>query len=388
MRVVAALGVILLACMSLSVARGDSRIGPDYVLGPDDVIDVTVENHPQLNKTLVVLPDGKISFPGVGEVVAAGKSLKTLGAELRAALEKTRNNVDVVVSVKEVRSRQARAVGAVKTPGSFVLKPGWRLMDLVAVAGGFVAKPSLITGSLIRTNSRVIALNVLRAMAEPDTDANPVIEVDDLAIFNQVDPATRQVHVIGEVAKPGAFDLQDGTNLVSLLSQAGSPTEKAALSKSYVLRGTTKIPVDLRSILLQGKGQEALTSMVLQPGDALFIPEIIERFAVMGEVHDPGNFPVTEKREATVVSALSMAGGQSERGDVGRTAVIRMVNGKSTVIPVNVAAMLKKRDMAADVKLLPNDIVYVPARGQRGPTIGDLGGVLGPLYWLVGLLKY
>ncbi len=375
----------LLAVVALVVGAGwraAAQTG-DYVLGPDDVIEISVPNHADLNaKEITVRTDGKISFPEVGEVVAAGKTPKQLGAEIQAALEKTRNRAEVVVTVKTANARKARAIGAVKTPGAFALKPGWRLMDLVGAAGGTMAKPALITGTLIRGGTRVISLNLQRAIQEPGTDANPLLEADDLAVFDQLDAARRQVSVVGQVAKPGAFDLQDGTTLVSLLSQAGQPTEKAALSKAYVLRGATRMPVDLRKLLVKGQALPEVTSFDLQPGDALFVPEIEDRYAVMGQVNTPNYFPFPDGEDMTVLRALSTAGGQKPEADLIRAGIIRSVEGKSTLIPVNIDAILKKRDLSANLPLQANDILYVPIRTRKNVSLQDIVAPFSVFYYL------
>src|SRR5579871_1023919 len=112
----------------------------DYLLGIDDVIEVTVTNHDDMDRTLTILPNGKINFAGVGEITAAGRTSRAVAEEIRAELDKTLNNFEVVVSVKEVRSRRVRAIGAVRAPGSYDMKPAWRVVDLLAVAGGPTAK--------------------------------------------------------------------------------------------------------------------------------------------------------------------------------------------------------------------------------------------------------
>jgi polysaccharide biosynthesis/export protein len=365
MRRFACMAAICALAAGACAGRVRAQATAEYVLGPDDVIEITVTNFPDLGKTITVRPDGKISFPEAGELLASGKTPRQLGSEIQAVLEKTRNQAEVMITVKEVHSRQVKTVGAVKVPGSYALKPNWRLMDLVAVSGGLTAKPILITGKMIRGGTKLVPIDIQEAMAKPAGEANPLLQPDDLVIFEQIDEARRQVHVIGQVAKPGALDLQDGTSIVSLLSQAGNPTEKAALSKSYILRGKTRIPIDLRVFFGPSRPDTSMLGFALEPGDALVVPEIEDRFAVMGQVHTPSYYPVPETEELTVLKALSIAGGQTEQGDLAKAGVIRMVDGKANVIPVNINDMLKKHNMASNVTLKPNDILFVPPRNQR-----------------------
>lgn len=126
-----------------------------FVLGADDVIEITVRNHSELDHVLTVLPDGKLTFPTVGEMQAAGKTPRALAMEIQAELEKTLNNVGVTVVVKEAHSRRVRLIGAVRQAGAIDLKPGWKLFDAVIAAGGLSARPELVSGRLIGDRARI-----------------------------------------------------------------------------------------------------------------------------------------------------------------------------------------------------------------------------------------
>ena len=362
----------LLLLLSFSAARGGADTPAaqgDYTLGADDVIDISVANHSAFDRTLTILPNGKIAFPGVGEIMAAGRTQKAVAAEIQTALEKTLNNASVVVSVKEMHSRHVRIIGAVRTPGAFDLKPGWRLLDVIAGAGGLAAKPALITARLIRGGVQTIPLNVSDAMATPDGEANLRLEPDDLILFDELDaPSKAQVHVMGQVGRPGVYDLDSNVNLLTLVSAAGGATEKSALTKAYILRGGTEIPVNLRPLLVEGKPDAAITNFKLHPGDVLFIPEIQTRYAVMGEVKSPGYYALPEKGTVTALQAFNLAGGQSGAGDVKQAGIIRQVNGKPTVIKVNLSmdALLKKGELANNPVLQPDDMLYIPTRKSSG----------------------
>ncbi|HXG24685.1 MAG TPA: SLBB domain-containing protein [Chthonomonadales bacterium] len=366
---------VILACAAMFAPAAYAEDKPDdYVMGPDDVIEITVPSHPGLDKTLTILPDGKITYIEIGEVRAAGKTTRQLAEEIKAALEKTRNNVQVSVSVKEVHSRKVRVAGAVRNPGAYDLKPSWRVLDLVAVAGGFTARPARITGRIIRTNGEVIKLDVAAAMANPDSPANPFLQREDLLLFEELDPALNKVYVIGQVAKPGAYDLGDeGISLLSLISLAGNPTEKAALTRAYVLRGRTEIPIDLRPALIEGKVDENIKAFQVIAGDTLFIPEIEAHITVMGQVNKPGAYPLPEKRELTAIDAMSLAGGQTANADVSKAGIVRTVDGKTQIINVNMDAITKKGDVKQNIVLQPNDILYIPAKGRQLNTYDIIG---------------
>jgi protein involved in polysaccharide export with SLBB domain len=242
------------------------------------------------------------------------------------------------------------------------------------VAGGFTARPARITGRIIRANGEVIKLDVAAAMANPDSPANPPLQREDLLLFEELDPALNKVYVIGQVVKPGAYDLGDeGIGLLSLISLAGNPTEKAALTKAYVLRGRTEIPIDLRPALIEGKVDENIKTFKLIAGDTLFIPEIEARITVMGQVNKPGAYPLPENNELRVVDALSLAGGNTANADVSKAGIVRTINGKTQIIKVNMDAITKKGEVQQNIVMQPNDILYVPAKGRELSTYDIVG---------------
>ena len=348
--------------------------GPEeaFVLGPDDVIEVTVRDHTELDHTLTVLPDGKIAFPTVGELQAAGKTPRALAAEIKAELETTLNNIRVTVTVKEVHSRRVSIAGPVKATGNYDIKRNWRVFDLVAAAGGLSAKPEAVTARIIR-GGKLLPVDLAEVMRAPQTDANFLLEPNDLLLLDEQTLQTRQAQVVGQVAKPSVYPIEPGTTLLSLLAEAGNPTDKAALTRVYVLRGGAQIPLNLYPFLMEGKADEAVTKFKIQPGDAVYVPTQEARYAVQGQVGKPGYYTYPEKGKVTVLDALNEAGGGAGTGgDLSHAGVIRSVDGKYTVIRVNIDLMLKKGDLSKNMALQPGDVLYVPARSTKGNAFQNL----------------
>ena len=336
-----------------------------FTLGADDVIDISVRDHVEMDRTITILPDGKITVPSLGEFQAAGKTPRALAAEIQVELEKTLNNVSVTVAVKETHSRRARVVGAVKMTGIYDIRSSWRVLDLVVAAGGLSAKPELITGRIFRGGAQVLSFNLLEALRAPDTQANLPLEANDLLLLDEQTPIHRQAQVVGQVNKPSMYDLEPDTTLMGLIAQAGNPTEHAALTRVYVLREGKQIPVNLYPMLVEGKADDKVTKFKMQSGDVVFVPTLEARYGVQGEVSKPAYYPFPEKGEVTVLDALNQAGGQTSTADMSKAGVIRLVDGKYQVMPVNIETMLKKGNLAKNMALQPGDTLYIPPRSTR-----------------------
>ena len=344
--------------------KPDTAAPGQPTLGPDDVIEITVRNHSELDHVLTILPDGKITFPTVGEMQAAGKTPRVLAADILMELQKTLNNVGVTVVVKESHSRRVRVIGAVHQAGGLDMKPGWRIFDALIAAGGLSAKPELVTGRLVRGNggeTQVLPIDVAQVLSAPTGSANIALEPNDLLLLDEQAVVKRQAQVIGQVGKPSLYDIDADTTLPALLALAGNPTEHAALSRVYVLRNGKEIRLNTYPFLSEGKADDAVAKFKIQANDVLVVPAIEKNYSVQGAVTKTGSYPFPEKGSVTVLEALNQAG-SGTGGDLSNTGIIRVVNGEYTVTHVNVDKMLKKGDLSKNVVLQPGDMVYVPPK--------------------------
>lgn len=360
----AALGLTILLAAAPAVARGLSAETDDAV-GPEDVLEITVPYHPELNRTVTVTPGGALNFPEAGTIHAAGKVPERIAAEIRSALERTRNHAEVVVSIRETHSRRARVVGAVHTPGQCDIRAGWRLLDIIAVSGGLTIRPPLVACRIVRADGTLVTADVAEALAKPTSNANAPVSTGDLIVLEPLNASHNQVHVIGQVTRPGAFDLQDGATPLALISQAGGTTTKAALTRCAILHGTERIPVDLHRAVATDEPADPQARKPLHPGDILLVPEMDTRYAVMGQVRLAGFYPVPETGTLSVLSALGTAGGQTAEGDLKHAGIVRKVGERFTVIPVDIDGIVRNRSADGNLVMQPEDILYIPTRGRR-----------------------
>jgi polysaccharide biosynthesis/export protein len=110
----------------------------DFLLGPEDVLDIVVwKNDDLTQKGVVVTPDGKISMPLIGEVMAAGLTSNQLASQIASRLKEFKERITVTVSIKEVNSYYVYVLGEVGKPGKYQLKSRATVLQAVAVANGF-----------------------------------------------------------------------------------------------------------------------------------------------------------------------------------------------------------------------------------------------------------
>jgi polysaccharide biosynthesis/export protein len=107
-----------------------------YLLGPEDVIEVSVWKEPDMTKQLVVQPDGKVYYPLVGEIRAAGKTVKQLQEEISKRLEKFVTDAAVTVILLKTQYYKIFVTGRVNKPGEFLVGRPTTVLQAISMAGG------------------------------------------------------------------------------------------------------------------------------------------------------------------------------------------------------------------------------------------------------------
>jgi polysaccharide export outer membrane protein len=261
-------GIVLLASLALWLPSVGAA-GPDYRIGTDDVLSISVWDQKELDQVVSVRPDGKISLPLVGEVDAGGQTVADLATRLTTLYGKTVRGAQVTVGVREIRSRP--------------------------------------------------------------------------------------VYFLGGVARPGPLQLTQDLTVLQALSAVGGPVPTADLESAFILRGETRIGVNLLMILQKGDIKQNLK---LQPGDTIVVPNA-DAVYVQGEVKTPGQ--VKYAKGLTVVTAIAAAGGFTPLASTGRVRILRNDGTKKESFRINIDDIMSDPE-SKDVPLKPNDVITVPQR--------------------------
>lgn len=147
------LGVVV-GCAPVSKEALDEVTKPtskEFLLGPEDVLEVTVWRNQDLSRIVVVRPDGKISLPLIGDVQASGLSASQVAAKIAARLTEFKENPNVSVSIKEVNSYFIYVLGEVLKPGKYPIKSYATVLQGVSLAGGFTNFASKGKMAVLRT---------------------------------------------------------------------------------------------------------------------------------------------------------------------------------------------------------------------------------------------
>ena len=300
---------------SLSGTLGNSD-AKDYRIGPQDLLEISVFQAPELSPTVRVSGSGEISLPLLGAVQAAGLTPKALEFVLEELLRRSyMKDPHVSVFVREMQSHSVSVFGAVKKPGVFQIGTPKTLVEVLSMAEGLaedagdtvvVMRGAGLPGAAQSSPDDPPVESKPQSPAASDspvarekTDGSTV-ETDLKNLLESGDPrynvtvypgdvvkVTRAgvVYVEGEVKKPGGFMLKTNENisLLQAVALAEGLTRTAAKSRARIMRtdeatgSRTEIPINLDKILSGG-----LADPVLHPKDIVFIPNSATKSALYG----------------------------------------------------------------------------------------------------------
>jgi polysaccharide biosynthesis/export protein len=339
----------------------------------------------------IVPPAWRDSLPGQGRVAID----VALGGVLADAANDVGMSDDDALLLYALPERSANFVHidgrGIARPGRYEFRPGMRVADLVAAAGGFTSdaylERALVTRTLPDSSRMSLRFSPAAAMENAATDNLPLRPLDDLSIRSVWDLKDRQtVSVHGNVRAPGTFELLDGMTLADVLMKAGGLTDDADPQRAEIARiaasgrvaGAPALAETLQVPLLRdlARASEAQGTL-LEPHDAIFIrrdPDYAEPsfVTVDGEVRFPGTYAIM-RRDEHVSDLVRRAGGlTTEAYDRGATF---MRSGHQALAVDLRRAMAKPRD-PANLVLEAGDVLRVP---RFTPTVSVEGAVYSPV---------
>jgi polysaccharide biosynthesis/export protein len=273
-----------------------------YVLGPGDQLDIKVYGFEEYTGTQVVLPDGTITMPLLGDVMAMGRTAGQLTQELTARLQKLVKNPVVTIGVGRLRPLRVNVAGEVLRPGPVqlqslapvnavgstnrVLMP--TLSEAIAQAGGITPRADIrkvVVKRATLTGPTTLTIDLWEALKSENAPGDMLL-MDGDALFiptataaNPIDrrllaratfsPKTVRVRVVGEVKKPGEVEVTPQSSLSSAVAIAGGPTDKARLRRVVFVRMHENGTVERKQLDLRN----LVDDYQVQDGDVVMVPK-------------------------------------------------------------------------------------------------------------------
>ncbi len=156
-----------------------------YLIGPEDVLDISVWKEPDVSRVVPVRPDGRISLPLINDVQAAGLSPQQLAGSVSEKLKKYLNGPQVTVIVTAINSQRVFVVGEVLRAGAFPMLPGMTVLQALSSAGGFTTFADVKKIHVVRLrNGRQIEIpfNYRDVLKGDNSEQNIKLEAGDTIV--------------------------------------------------------------------------------------------------------------------------------------------------------------------------------------------------------------
>ena len=394
----------------------DKAIDPEtYIVGPGDRFLITFYGADLEPVEVMILPEGVVAIPTVGEVALGQITLAEAKRRIREGIGSRFRGRDVGVSLSRVRMFKISVTGGVDKPGAVVVSASDRVSDALALAGGLERNASQRNIRLIESQGDTILADIASFNATGDLESNPYLHEGQIIFVPFVSDSLNTVEVYGAVNQPGIFEYRAGDRVSKLLALGHGPTVDADLDTAELSRfidgGNEQqtLKLSLREARANPGSQ---TDMLLQPDDRLFVRAIAgyhqkEEASVSGEVRYPGVYPI-EDGCRTVAELVARAGGLLVNASLTEAEMLRQArwttpevtsfdqllqvstetltdfelqylktstSGQPRKVAVNFPMLLGKNMLEYDIPLRDGDQLEIP---QKSYVVTVLGRVVNP----------
>lgn len=245
----------------------DSAYKGDYIIGPEDLLEISVYQVDELNRTERVSSSGFIKLPLAGTIKVSGLTAPELESEISKRLEKYLQEPIVSIFIKEYRSQSITVLGAVMTPQVYIVSRQRFLLDMISIAGGLTKDAGDIC--YVRRGSETIIVNIRNLLVDGDMNLNvPVFSGDIIHV-----PIGGIIFVDGSVHSPGSFNMQGTITLTQAIAMAKGFKFEAIRDEIKVYRDTGKDTRDIIDVDYDAILAKKSPDIFLKDKDVLIVPK-------------------------------------------------------------------------------------------------------------------
>lgn len=282
---------------------GNLVAADEYVIGPEDVLEISFWQDPQLNQTVTVRQDGKITLSIIGEIVAAGLTSRQLSEKIESNVSLYNKNISqATVTVASFNSQMIFISGQVTNPGKRTYEVIPDLWTVMKEAGGVTGQGDLTRVTIIRSKEsggEVITVNILEAVASGKAEGLPKLKSGDTIEIPRMaegmpgpqltgDYAAHKnlYYVLGQVRNPGIRPYEKEIDLFDAVGAAGGATDLADLNNVRIISkngaGSTVTKVNLKKYQTNGQARR----IAIKPEDTIIIGEKKSALFTWAQIRD------------------------------------------------------------------------------------------------------
>ena len=311
----------------------------NYILGPDDQIQITVYGVQEYNGDLLVSAEGYVTIPNVGQIKVAGLPIEAATQKIKATMSSSAypylksGDSKISVTLSKIRIIKVLIIGA-NRPATYTLSSLSTVYNALYVAGGPTAFGSFREIELIRNNVVIKKIDLYRLLLHGDQSDNVGLKDNDVI---RIPSYKKRVELQGQIKRPGYFEVLPGESFSNILEFSSGFTDTAYQASVKIFqRGDKERKVkDLESTVYNAYQPES--------GDVFVISKILNRFEnrvrITGAVFRPDAYQLTSGLK--VADLIRRADGLKEDAFTGRGQIIRLEEDLTrSILPFNIKKAL------------------------------------------------
>jgi len=327
----------------------------DYVMGPGDQLEVQLFGSQNQMFKFTVSRDGRVNFPQLGPITVGGQRYSDVKSEIETRVEKQMIGERASVSMGDTRAISIFVLGEAKYPGSYTVSGLATVTTALFAAGGVKSIGSLRTIQLKRQGAVARTLDLYDLLMRGDSANDAKLLPGDVVFIPSIGPTAS---VDGEVERPAIYELKGTASVSDLIQMGGGLTPLADRDSAALVR----VDAQQRRIVLNlNPSSPSAGSPALRNGDSLQVlrlrPQLDSGVTLQGYVYRPKYFAWREGlRLSDLVSSVDEL---KPNADQNYLLIRREMppNRRITMLSADLATALRAPGSAADVTLMPRDIV-------------------------------
>lgn len=294
---------VFLPLILFMTVLGSVATGEEYIIGKQDVLKISFWQDPELDQTVMVRQDGKITLSIIGDISAAGMTTSELAGRIESNVSLYNKKISqATVTVIKFNSRKVFVSGQIGFPGKRTFEVIPDIWTVIKEAGGITIIGDLSRITIIRskeTGGEIITVNVLEAIASGKIDELPKLQSGDTIeipkmpggvpgrqLASEYQERKRLYYVLGQVNVPGVKAYEEEIDFLDALGIAGGMTPMADLKNIRIVGkngdGSTIIKIDLNKYTESGQAHR----YQIKPEDVIIVGEKRRRFIGWGTIRD------------------------------------------------------------------------------------------------------
>jgi len=341
-------------------AVGDLPLPNEYKISLNDQFTVILSGSKVDIFDLNVNLDGTILFPELGSIYVVGETFEEVKTKLRNLIDQSYIGVQIDLSLKNLSAKKITIVGAVKSPGTYLVNPFSTISSALGYSGGISEIGTLRKIRLIRTNGKTFSFDLYKLLINGDRSDDITIESGDVII---IDPADQFIKITGQIKRPAIYEITEGETLNDLLNFALGFTQTANKS-SISLR---VLDINSSSIKqINARNQGAPLKDVVSVNVNAFVNKNIASVRIDGAIKEPGFYPISSNENLeSLISKLEFI-------DVYPWLAVLEQFDDDRLIKSTTLFNLKDFNTYRSVKVLPNSTIYFANLNDRAFSVNPM----------------